>query len=250
MNVKLEGVQIESDNGMSDVGGVAGYSRGNIENCSVSGSVSGSGTNSFVGGVVGYQDGGFLTGCSSSATVNAGCIAGGVAGSTYSATLTACYATGDVTLESSGSGTYYAGGVVGDNSNRSTVIACYAWGSVTGSGSGTIYVGGVTGTNDVGTLTACYHAKGTVSGPDGTTGGVAGRNYKSTDDSVITACYWGGNGQEQGIGYNQAGTGGGTEKVTDGNWSGAKDAMNAALTGTSWRYVLGTDGLPVLEKNQ
>ena len=35
MNVKLEGVQIESDNGMSDVGGVAGYSRGTLENCSV-----------------------------------------------------------------------------------------------------------------------------------------------------------------------------------------------------------------------
>ena len=60
-NVKLEGVQIESDNGLSSVGGVAGYSyRGNIENCSVSGSVSGSGMNGFAGGVVGYQSGGFL----------------------------------------------------------------------------------------------------------------------------------------------------------------------------------------------
>ena len=172
----LEGVQITTTHSEGNAGGVAGYSRGNIENCSVSGSVSGSGTISFVGGVVGYQWDGSLTGCSSSATVNAGNIAGGVAGSTYSATLTACYATGDVTLESSGSGTYYAGGVVGDNSNRSTVIACYAWGSVSGSGSGTIYVGGVTGSNTEGTLTACYHANGTVSSPDGTTGGVAGRN--------------------------------------------------------------------------
>ena len=175
-NVVLEGVQITTTHSEGNAGGVAGYSRGNIENCSVSGSVSGSGTISFVGGVVGYQWDGSLTGCSSSATVNAGNIAGGVAGSTYSATLTACYATGDVTLESSGSGTYYAGGVVGDNSNRSTVIACYAWGSVSGSGSGTIYVGGVTGSNTEGTLTACYHANGTVSSPDGTTGGVAGRN--------------------------------------------------------------------------
>lgn len=145
-NVVLEGVQIESDNDMSDVGGVAGQSYGNIENCSVSGSVSGSGMNGFAGGVVGYQSGGFLTGCSSSATVNAGNIAGGVAGSTdRGATLTACYATGDVTLESINSGSSFAGGVVGDNTNRSTVIACYAWGSVTGSGIGTIYVGGVTG---------------------------------------------------------------------------------------------------------
>ena len=249
-NVVLEGVQIESDNDMSDVGGVAGYSRGTLENCSVSGSVSGSGENGFAGGVVGYQDGGFLTGCSSSATVNAGCIAGGVAGSTYSATLTACYATDDVTLESSSTGTYYAGGVVGDNSNRSTVIACYAWGSVSGSGSGTIYVGGVTGNNTEGTLTACYHANETVSGPAGTTGGVTGRNYKFFNDPVITACYWGSN-PDTGIGYNEGGsTTIETTKVTDGDWTEAMNAMNAELSGTGWLYVPGPDGLPVLEKKQ
>ena len=245
-DVTLKDVKIESNNEISAVGGVAGWSYGNIENCSVSGSVSGSGENGFAGGVVGYQDGGFLTECSSSATVNAGCIAGGVAGSTYSATLTACYATGDVTLVSNGTGTYYAGGVVGDNSNRSTVIACYAWGSVSGSGSGTIYVGGVTGNNTEGTLTACYHAKGTVKGPNGTTGGVAGRNYNAFVAPVITACYWGGNGQEQGIGYNQAGTGE-TTKVTDGDWQNAVTQMNAALNGlTTWYYDLSNEGLPVL----
>ena len=248
MNVKLEGVKIESDNGTSDVGGVAGWSYGNIENCSVSGSVSGSGMNGVAGGVVGYQSGGFLTGCSSSATVNAGGVAGGVAGLTdRGATLTACYATDNVTIESSGTGSYFAGGVVGNNGSSSTLKACYAWGSVTGSGSGTVYVGGVTGSNDLGTLTACYHAKGTVSGPGGTTGGVAGRNFKDSmlGGGIITACYWGDNGQEQGIGEDQVGTGE-TTQVTDGNWLGAKDAMNAALNGlTTWRYDLG-EGLPVL----
>ena len=118
---------------------------------------------------------------------------------------------------------------------------------MTGSGSGTIYVGGVTGSNDLGTLTACYHAKGTVSGPDGTTGGVAGRNFKDSmfGGGIITACYWGGNGQEQGIGEDQVGTGG-TTKVTDGDWQNAVTQMNAALNGpTTWRYDLG-EGLPVL----
>lgn len=250
MNVKLEGVLIESDNEMSTVGGIAGWSYGTIENCSVSGSVSGSGKNGLAGGVVGYQNGGFLTGCSSSAKVNAGGIAGGVAGTSgLGATLTACYATGDVTLESRGTGTYYAGGVVGNN-NSSTLIACYAWGSVSGSGSGTIYVGGVTGDNLDGTLTACYHANGTVSGPDGTTGGVAGRNYKAIYDPVITACYWGSNSQTQGIGYNQAGTGG-TTQVTDGDWQNAVTQMNAALSGKGWQYEL-KDGnsLPALKKEQ
>lgn len=155
-DVTLEEVKIESNNDMSAVGGVAGRSYGGkIENCSVSGSVSGSGKNSSVGGVVGYQSGGFLTGCSSSATVNAGNIAGGVAGGTYSATLTGCYATGDVTLESINLGGNFAGGVVGSNTNSSTLIACYAAGSVTGSGSGTIHVGGAVGVNDA-TVTACY----------------------------------------------------------------------------------------------
>ena len=254
MNVKLEGVQIESDNELSDVGGVAGWSQGNIENCSVSGSVIGRGMNSIVGGVVGYQNGGFLTGCSSSATVNAGCTAGGVAGiSDSGATLTACYATGDVTLESINTGNY-AGGVVGINTNSSTLIACYAWGSVSGSGSGTIYVGGVTGDNLDGTLTACYHANGTVSGTgSGTiyTGGVAGRNYKSFNDPVITACYWGGNGQEQGIGYNQAGTTFETTQVdgTNVKWEDTIDSMNTALqkAGSEWQYEPG-DSLPTLRK--
>lgn len=248
-DVTLKEVKIESDNDMSDVGGVAGWSYGTLENCSVSGSVSGRGQNSIVGGVVGYQSGGSITGCSSSATVNAGCIAGGVAGGTNNgATLTACYATGDVTLVSNGTDSYFAGGVVGSNGSSSTLKACYAWGSVTGSGSGTVYTGGVTGSNDLGTLTACYHAKGTVKGSDGATGGVAGRNYKGLMPygGIITACYWGDNGQTQGIGEDQVGTGG-TAKVTDGNWQKAADAMNTALNSESWKYVL-NGALPTLEE--
>lgn len=245
-DVTLEEVKIESNNDMSAVGGVAGRSYGTLENCSVSGSVSGSG---IAGGVVGYQSGGFLTGCSSSATVNAGGVAGGVAGLTDSgATLTACYATGDVTLESINSGGNFVGGVVGSNTSC-TLKACYAWGSVTGSGSGTIYVGGVTGTNDEGTLTACYHANGTVSGPDGTTGGVTGRNFKilTWDGAVITACYWRSN-PDTGIGYNEGGsTTIETTKVTDGDWQNAVTQMNAALSGKGWQYEL-TGALPTLKK--
>lgn len=173
---------------------------------------------------------------------------GGVVGYTnYGVTLTACYATGDVTAKDNDTaGIFFAGGVVGSNGGNLT--ACYATGDVTG-GTGSIYVGGVTGSNDSSTLTACYHATGTVSGPVEATGGVTGRNYNALGAPVITACYWGDNGQEQGIGYNQAGTIGGTEQVTDGNWSGAKDAMNAALqsAGSEWRYEL-TGALPTLKK--
>ena len=250
-NVVLEGVQITSDNSLGSVGGVAGYSYGNIEYCSVSGSVSVSGI-SDVGGVVGYQVGGSITGCSSSATVKGTQRAGGMAGVTNSgASLTGCYATGDVTVENDGTNNSHAGGVVGYNGGG-TLTACYATGSVTGSGSGTIYVGGVTGSNNLGILTACYHAKGTVNGPAGTTGGVAGRNFKDSmfGGGIITACYWGDNGQTQGIGEDQVGTGG-TTQVTDGNWQNAVTQMNAALSGKGWQYEL-KDGnsLPALKKEQ
>ena len=211
-NVTLEDVKIESNHSSGSAGGVAGWSYGTLENCSVSGSVSGSGMNGVAGGVVGYQSGGFLTGCSSSATVNAGCIAGGVAGLTdRGATLTACYATGDVTLESSGTGSYFAGGVVGNNGSSSTLKACYAWGSVTGSGSGTVYVGGVTGAND----------------------------------GTITACYWSGS-PDKGIG---SGSGGVTQvDGTNVTWDDAIVGMNGALNGTGWEYEL-IDGnsLPTLK---
>ena len=247
MNVKLEGVQIESDNEMSAVGGVVGYSYGNIENCSVSGSVS---SNSTAGGVVGAQLGGSITGCNTSATVKGVTYAGGIAGYTNGGgSLTGCYATGSISVENNTTNAAWAGGVVGSNGS-STLTACYATGSVTSSGSGTIYAGGVTGTNDFGTLTACYHANGTISCPGGTTGGVAGRNYKGlmSYGGIITACYWGSDGQIQGIGEDQVGTGG-TTMVTDGDWQTAVDAMNAALSGKGWQYEL-KDGSsrPTLKK--
>lgn len=248
-NVVLENVQITSDYQYGYVGGVAGYSRGNIENCSVSGSVSSRCT---AGGVVGQQFGGSITLCGSSATVKGTGEVGGVAGKTdNSATLTACYATGNVTFERASTINTFAGGVVGSNGTGSILTACYATGNVTGTGTGTgsCYVGGVTGDNASGTLTACYHATGTVSGPDGATGGVTGRNYTSLGAPVITACYWQ-NDQAKGIGNNQAGTTDGTTKVVDGNWTEAMKVMNEKLSDTGWLYVPGPDGLPVLEKKQ
>ena len=244
-NVKLVDVQITSDDQYAYVGGVAGNNDGAIENCSVSGSVSGNsksnGTSNCVGGVVGCQWGGTITRCSSSATVNGTGSVGGVVGCTnYGATLTACYATGNVTAERDPRNNTYAGGVVGFNGGG-TLTACYATGNVTGTGTGTgsIYVGGVTGSNDSGALTACYHAKGTVSGPDGATGGVTGRNYNaSVGIPAITACYWQ-NDQAEGIGYNQSGTTDGTTQVTDGNWTDAVTQMNAALSGTGYSYQQG-----------
>ena len=147
-NVVLTEVNVTSG---TFVGGVAGWSfGGNIENCSVSGSVSGS-SGSNVGGVVGYQQVGSITGCSSSATVKGTERAGGVVGVTNGGTtpLTACYATGNVTVENDGTSNAWAGGIVGMN-GTGTLIACYAAGNVSGN-----IVGGAVGVNYA-NVTACY----------------------------------------------------------------------------------------------
>lgn len=210
-NVVMEGIQITSNHMFGNTGGVAGFSWGTIENCSVSGSVSGT---KCVGGVVGAQKAGSITGCSSSATVKGTVDVGGVAGEKWGS-MTACYATGNVTLEIDSPKNLSGGGLVGFNGG-SSVLACYATGNVTSTGSSTGKV----------------HI-----------GGFLGNNY-----TTVTACYWK-NNHEQGIGYNRESTG--ATKV-DGfvvTWQKAVDAMNTALqnAGSKWRYEL-KGALPTLRK--
>ena len=215
-NVVMEGVQITSNQIYGgSIGGVVGSGWGTIENCSVSGSVSGT---VYVGGVVGVQIGGSITGCNSSATVKGTVDVGGVAGQTNSnATMTACYATGNMTLEIASQNNIDVGGAVGFNGG-SRILACYATGNVTSTGSSTVnvYIGGFCG-------------------------------YNST---TVTACYWK-NNKEQGIGYNKVGTDTEVTKVdgTDVTWQKAVDAMNTALqnAGSEWRYEL-NGALPTLRK--
>ena len=153
-NVMMEDVQITSNRSSGFAGGVAGYSDGTIENCSVSGSVSGT---VYVGGVVGAQWNGSITGCSSSATVKGTVYVGGVAGQTNGgATLTACYATGNVIIEIAPKKNISGGGLVGMNGGKG-VRACYATGNVTSTGSstGNVHIFGLLGDNYT-TVTACY----------------------------------------------------------------------------------------------
>ena len=214
-NVVMEGVQITSNQiEGGSIGGVVGSSWGTIENCSVSGSVSGT---VYVGGVVGVQIGGSITGCSSSATVKGTVDVGGVAGQTNSsATLTACYATGNVTIEINPAKNIAGGSLVGMNAG-SSLLACYATGNVTSTGSSTGYV----------------HI-----------GGFLGNNYAN----VMTACYWK-NNHEQGIGYNKKSTEATKVDGTGVTWKNAVDAMNTALqnAGSKWRYEL-NGALPTLRK--
>ena len=212
-NVVMEGVQITCNHWSGYAGGVAGYSWGTIENCSVSGSVSGT---VYVGGLVGAQIDGSITGCSSSATVKGKVYVGGVVGQTNGgATLTACCATGNVTLEIAPQKNIAGGGLVGMNAG-SSLLSCYATGNVTCTGSSTGYV----------------HI-----------GGFLGDNY-----NTVTACYWK-NNHEQGIGYNSGATEVTKVDGTGVTWKNAVDAMNTALqnAGSEWRYEL-KGALPTLRK--
>ena len=211
-NVVMEGVQITSNQIYGgSIGGVVGSGWGTIENCSVSGSVSGT---VYVGGVVGAQKAGSITGCSSSATVKGTVDVGGVAGEKWGS-MTACYATGNVTLEIDSPKNLSGGGLVGFNGG-SSVLACYATGNVTSTGSstGNVHIGGF-----------------------------LGDNY-----TTVTACYWK-NNHEQGIGYNNKVTEATKVDGTDVTWQKAVDAMNTALqnAGSEWRYEL-NGALPTLRK--
>ena len=215
-NVVMDGIQITCNHRLGYAGGVAGFSwGGTIENCSVSGSVSGT---ICAGGVVGIQWEASITGCSSSATVKGMVQVGGVAGETNSgATMAACYATGNVTIEIDPINNILGGGLVGFNAG-SSVLACYATGNVTstGSGTGNVHIGGF-----------------------------LGGNY-----TTVTACYWK-NNHEQGIGYNKEGIAPEATNVdgTSVTWQNAVDAMNTALQnkGSEWRYEL-KGALPTLRK--
>ena len=209
-NVVMEGIQITSNHVLmsGNTGGVVGYSWGTIENCSVSGSVSGT---KCVGGVVGAQKAGSITGCSSSATVKGTVDVGGVAGEKWGS-MTACYATGNVTLEIDSPKDLSGGGLVGFNGG-SGVLACYATGNVTSTGSstGNVHIGGLFGDNYT-TVTACYWKNNQE------------RGYKTAPESMkVDGTY-----------------------VT---WENAVDAMNRALqnAGSKWRYEL-KGALPTLRK--
>ena len=237
-NVVMEGVQITSNQIYGgSIGGVAGYSWGTIENCSVSGSVSGT---VYVGGVVGAQIDGSITGCSSSATVKGMVDVGGVVGAQIDGSITGCSSSATV------KGMVDVGGVAGQTNGGATLTACYATGNVIIEIDPVknISGGGLVGMNGGNGLFACY-ATGNVTSTGSSTGnvhifGLLGDNY-----TTVNACYWK-NNQERG--YKTAPE---STKV-DGTyvtWQNAVDAMNRALqnVGSEWRYEL-KGALPTLRK--
>ena len=128
-----------------------------------------------------------------------------------------------------------AAGIVEQNEGQ--IIAC----SVTGEISAYGRTCGIADLN-YGRITACWF-DGTLKEYE--SGAIVRYNYK-----IITSCYWGGN-VGQGV-FRDHGEKVDATKV-DGatvKWQTAVDGMNTALTAGDYQWVLGTDGLPVLQKKQ
>ena len=206
------------NNSTADDQGLFGYvsGSGKIENLSVSGSVSVSGSD-HVGGVVGLNLGTVIN-CAFSGSVSGSNHVGGVVGDNEG-TVENCYNTGKVTGSSS------VGGVVGQNSGP--VENCYNIGEVSGN-----YVGGVVGYN-ISSVTNCYNT-GKVSGPDSGSyvGGVVGYNIIST----VTGCYF---LQQDGVNENLPGIGGDS---AEGAKSLTADQFKDQNSFTKWDF--GSTGIP------
>lgn len=192
-NVSLD-CNITSDSG---VGGIANTSKGTIEDCLVSGSVTGgsSGGSMYVGGIVGrsQESTSVIRGCVNKTTVknsyqkySGDLNTGGIVGYTYG-TVENCYSTGAVIARVTEEGKIpnkNIGGLVGAINGNAIVTACYTTGTVTGPAAG---IGAFAGTvSTSATITNCYYvtADGIAAVASGSSNGIGGvtADTLKTDD--------------------------------------------------------------------
>ncbi|MGN0634889.1 MAG: beta strand repeat-containing protein [Acutalibacteraceae bacterium] len=129
-----------------------------LTDCDVSGT-------KYVGGVVGYSDGGSITGCSVSGTVqNTGSGTGGIVGyQKAGATVLNCLNSAAV------SGELRVGGIAGYCYSNTEVRGCCNVGTVTGQN----FVGGIVGLSSGSDVSHSYN-KGSISATENTCGGLVG----------------------------------------------------------------------------
>jgi len=240
-NIHMENVQIE---GHQFTGGLVGWASNSvIENCTVSGSISGStagmlvgnmsfggsvescsakgvieGNGNTVGGLVGSSSGKIMD-SHASVRVTGDERVGGLVGFSQSE-ISDCYAYGDVT------GNNYVGGLVGRN--RNNITASHAFGKVTGQG----YVGGLVGIIYVqSNLVKESFATGSVFG-NKYVGGLVGDNRGEIIDCYAT-------GQITGIGSSSGDIGG---LVGYNRQNGQIKNSYSAGTSTGYEFVGGLVG--------
>ncbi|MGE0076716.1 MAG: GLUG motif-containing protein [Bacteroidales bacterium] len=182
-------------------GGISGFNYSSITNCKTTGNVSGT---TYVGGIVGCSQGNTIKNCVALANITGTSLyIGGFVGFNWSTDISNSSASGDVLGASN-----YCGGFVGRNDKTATITNCYATGNVTGKSevggfsgenysssitncyatgnvSGTLDIGGFTGGSYNGPISSCY-STGSVSGTSYTAGFIGSINSLAT----ISNCYW------------------------------------------------------------
>lgn len=207
--------------GKVDVGAVAGWNSGTIENCHVTG-------NSVI--ITGKGD------------------VGAVAGINYG-TILACHVAKECAVK--GTSSYpFVGGIVGTLYYKGQVKGCYALCKLTGN----YYIGGICGDlYDGSSVTACYSKCTYRSGSY--IGGIVGED---NNGATYTACYWRGDTNcEKGVG-SEATDPEGVNQITDWGSVGsialleARDAMNNELEGYEFviNYTTFADEPLKLQKKQ
>ncbi|WP_219137205.1 S-layer family protein, partial [Janthinobacterium sp. UMAB-60] len=229
-NVNITGSQAVSGATYTDVGALAGYNAGTINNVSSSGAVHGAGyvnmgglvgtnvgtvsnsraagtvaaTNIRVGygygaaaGLVGVNAAGGLikSSSSSAATSSSSYLAGGLA--VYNrGTISDSYATGAVSV--GGAGGSYGGGLAAINDTTGVVMNSYATGNVTG----TSGLGGLLGRIESGGTVDNSYATGNVTGSGNNIGGLVGLSYGPIRNSYATGNVTGNSTVGGVVGYN------------------------------------------------
>ena len=160
-------------------------SDGEIRNLGLEGgSVSSTAANAQVGGLVGYNGSSTISACYATGDVTGGnsTYVGGLLGYNYGGTISACYSTGSAR----GGNNARVGGLVG--SNYGPISACYATGDVTGGNSAR--AGGLVGYNNNDTISACYATGSATGGTSARVGGVGGLVGQNGGSSRISNSYF------------------------------------------------------------
>lgn len=203
-NGTIKDLTVEVANGKQVKGGsntgilIGKMINGTLENCRVLGTVA-DGTP--VGGMVGLFDGGSITRCQASVTINATVetsYVGGLVGEITSGTIDKCFTTGSLIATGTES---YVGGLVGNNS--ATITNCYSTATVTSSYNAAGLVAYNYGVVDkcyaTGNLYSNNYAAGVIGYNDGTNAVI--RNCVATNN-IINVTYESQQVQQSG-GYGQ-----------------------------------------------
>ncbi len=168
---------------------IAGYSKGKITGCNVTGSL----TTKYkqAGGIVGYVSEGSVSNCTFDGTIastytggHIGATTAGIAGELSLSTASACVASGKIT----GNTEYFAdaGGITGKQGSSSDITNCISRMDITGNQN----LGGIAGSSGESSITGCY-SSGEIKGSDAV-GGIVGYNsskVKASECYSIAAVY-------------------------------------------------------------